>query len=123
MATRNKEKRPTTDHELGDVLGRALRETREEQGYTQAAVAEHLDVHQATVSTIELGQRCATHSELAMLEDWWGLPRGYIQRRAGIIDDPTNTKQAIYADPALSAEAVAMLVAAYDALVKSSRRQ
>lgn len=119
MSRTAKSKRPTTEREIAVAIGQALRDTREEQSYNQSAVAEVLGIHQATVSSIELGTRCAEHWELSVLEDWWELPRGYIQRRADVIDLPIGVVQTIKADPRLTREAAEMLVVAYEAAVKA----
>jgi hypothetical protein len=73
-------------------------------------------MHQATVSSIELGQRCASIAELHALEHWWRLPDGYMQRRAGLVADATSARAALESDRSLSRNARSMLLAAYDAV-------
>lgn len=97
------------------MVGQAMRITREEHGYSQAAVAEQLGVHQATVSSIELGQRCASIVELYALEHWWRLPMGYILRRAGLITDAASPREGLVNDPDLDRHGKALILAAYDA--------
>jgi transcriptional regulator with XRE-family HTH domain len=121
MATVKRSRR-LTDEAIAEMLGNAMRITREEHGYSQAAVADRLGVHQATVSSIELGQRCASIAELRALEHWWRLPDGYIERRAGLIADTTSARAALENDPQLDANARKMLLAAYDAVTRTSRR-
>ena len=47
----------TTDRDLGLRIGVAVRRYREQQGWTQAVLAERAQVAQAEISHIELGKR------------------------------------------------------------------
>lgn len=107
--------RPTTDEEIAAALGREIRAARLARHESQAAVACMLGSSQDRVSRVERGEVEATHGEIGRLEDHWSLPRGTLQRRAGLIDDADDLRERIAGYPRFTYEQVRSVLAVFDA--------
>lgn len=57
-----------------DQIGLRLREVREQIGFTQAHVAQRLQMHRPTISEIEAGRRAVTSEELYRFSDLYATP-------------------------------------------------
>jgi transcriptional regulator with XRE-family HTH domain len=121
MTRAKQRRRSMSESEISVLLGVAMRGLREEHGLTQADVGAVLNVHQATVSAIELGQRCASFYEAQALEEHLGLPYGTLQRRAGLLRDDVTLRQRVLSEPNRTTEQKQVIVAGLDAAMRSPR--
>lgn len=103
--------------ETADVprISQALRIEREGR-ITQGELARRLGVPQNYVSRWETGARPIKLDDLERIEAAVEIPKGTILRRAGYVDDPTDTRTMIAGDPTLAPPERSDLLALYDAL-------
>lgn len=92
-------------------------------GVDQRALAAGVGVDQSTVSRWIRGETQPSFEKLMRLELAAGRPRGFVLRLAGMIDDDASARHALDQDEALSDQARAILVAAYDAAVGAVRSE
>lgn len=62
------------------VVGRRIREAREERRLSQERLAEHADLSRVTVVRIELGTHAARLDHLYLIADALGVPLSYLVR-------------------------------------------
>jgi transcriptional regulator with XRE-family HTH domain len=86
-------------------------------GLDQRALAAGVGVDQSTISRWIRGETQPSFEKLMRLEVAAGRARGYVLRLAGMIDVEVNARHALDQDEALSDEARAILVAAYEVAV------
>jgi len=86
-------------------------------GLDQRALAAGVGVDQSTISRWIRGETQPSFEKLMRLEVAAGRARGYVLRLAGMIDVEVNARHALDQDEALSDQARAILVAAYEAAV------
>lgn len=65
-------------------IAAVVRDLRRSQGWSQADLAQRLDVHQTWVSKVELGERRIDLVEAAQLASVFGVTVTDILRRAGV---------------------------------------
>lgn len=102
--------------EPGDRLAAALRHTYENAKLTQAAIAAALGVEQTTVSKWAKGQNQPPLEALPVIEQLAGVTVGTNLRRAGLVEDLTDVRSAIAADPVLTDKSKGALGLLYDVL-------
>ena len=89
---------------------------------TQAEIAAALGVAQNTVSRWSTGDVEPRLDDIADLERVLGLPVGYILRSAGYVEDTLRPEDAVAADHRLDPARRELLLAAYRAALRQSRR-
>lgn len=102
--------------DTGDRLAAAFRNTYEGASLSQVAVAAALGVEQTTVSKWAKGLNRPPLEALEVVERLASVRKGTILRRAGFVDDVTDVRSAIAADPLLSDKSKSALSLLYDVL-------
>lgn len=102
-------------------LGSAIR-TAYRGRLTQVELADYLGVAQNTVSRWSTGEVEPTLEQIAAIEDACGVDRGFILRAAGYVDETDSPDAVIARDSRLTAPVRELLVAAYKAALRQSRR-
>lgn len=104
------------------TIGAALRSARGSR--TQTAVGEAMDpqAKQPTISGWESDTAAPTLDQIAEFEHACGRPRGFVLRLAGYVEDPTNTRDAIAADPLLEEGIRSTLLTIYETAVGIRRK-
>jgi transcriptional regulator with XRE-family HTH domain len=102
-------------------LAAAIRHTYEQAGVTQVQLAVAVGATQGMVSRWARGEVMPDLDTIAEIEQVCGMPRGYILRLAGYVDEVTDVPSAVRADPALSAVQRDMLVDVYRGFLKRKR--
>lgn len=98
----------------------AIREAREMVGWTQTRLADMLGVQLNQISgRWELGREPAL-DECRRIEEVLGLPKGYLLRAAGYVEDAVTTEDAIANDPRLTPEYRDAVLAALGSMIKSA---
>lgn len=82
------------------------------------AVSDALHLDPAAATRILSGQRRLYPHEIAAIEKAWKLPLGTILRRAGLVEDPDNVREAIAGDRAIEPEMREPLLRFYDSLAQ-----
>lgn len=90
---------------------------------TQAELARQLGVAQNTISRWSTGEVEPRLEDIAAVEQACKLPKGFLLRAAGFVEQDTTPEMAIAADHRLDAARRELLLAAYRAAVKQSRRE
>jgi transcriptional regulator with XRE-family HTH domain len=112
-----------TEHPHTAAVGSIIRTEMAHRGWTPETLAEALGVRSDTTVRRWLdGRTGLTFDRLVAIEHTLGLPRGYLLRHAGLVDDPRTARDWLEADPRLVDPVQRRLVVeVYDACVKRSR--
>jgi transcriptional regulator with XRE-family HTH domain len=90
---------------------------------TQAELARQLGVAQNTISRWSTGEVEPRLEDIAAVELACKLPKGFLLRAAGFVEQDATPEMAIAADHRLDAARRELLLAAYRAALKQSRRE
>lgn len=71
----------------------------EQAGVTQEQLAEHLGVHQTTVSGWFVGKAQPPLRHLPAIDELCGQPKGYVLRLGGYVEDDLDVEAALAVDP------------------------
>ena len=118
----DKESDAPTEEVVGMTLGEAI-SAAIAGATTQRAVAQHIGVHDSTVTRWINGAIEPTLQDLAAIEEVAGRPRGFIIRAAGYVDDVTTVVEAIEMDPGLTISARDALLNAYRGALLASAEE
>jgi transcriptional regulator with XRE-family HTH domain len=86
-------------------------------------LAHQLGVAQNTISRWSTGDVEPRLDDIARVEQACGLPRGFILRSAGFVDEGASPEDTIAADHRLDQPRRDLLLAAYRAAVSQSKRR
>jgi len=89
---------------------------------TQAELARQLGVAQNTISRWSTGEVEPRLDDIAAVESACKLPRGFLLRAAGYVEHDSTPEMAIAADHRLDDARRELLLAAYRAALKQSKR-
>jgi transcriptional regulator with XRE-family HTH domain len=89
---------------------------------TQAELARQLGVAQNTISRWSTGEVEPRLQDIAAVEAACRLPKGFLLRAAGFVEHDNTAEMAIAADHRLDAARRELLLAAYRAAVRQSKR-
>ena len=67
--------------ELKDIIGKRLKEIRENAGLSQGELAKEMSVTQAAVAQYEVGRNCPSHNVIAWYADKFGVTIDFIYGR------------------------------------------
>lgn len=104
-------------------VGAAMREARDHAGLTQAEAAEQLGESRDTVAKWDQGRHIPDLWKFPHIERVYGLPRGWLLRHAGFLEDVArwNLADIVSSDPSIESD-VAELVAALVARITGTSR-
>jgi transcriptional regulator with XRE-family HTH domain len=75
-------------HSLGPPMARAIRRAMGRAGFaTQAELVEATGLHPSEISDFLKGKREPLLPKIALIDKACGMPRGWILRAAGYVDD------------------------------------
>jgi transcriptional regulator with XRE-family HTH domain len=107
--------------EVRRALGQAIRAAYTGK-FTQTELAGLLGVAQNTVSRWSTGDVEPSLADLLEIEQACGLTRGHILRTAGLVSETVTAEEVIAADTRLDPPRRELLLAAYQAAVRQSKR-
>ena len=102
------------------AVGAAIRELRNAAGLTQEQLGERVPMDQSLLSRYEGGRAFPPLQTMWAIEAALGVPRGQIQRRAGLIDEAVSTRDWLARDGTLDPESRRFMLAAYEYAVGRS---